>query len=65
MTAFLMFVVGMAIMAGLAWVMMRMQRSHRQLIERRREEWRAGGSVGPEPGGGGCTSGGGGMNFGA
>ena len=47
MTAVLMFVVGMAIIAGLVWVMMRMQRSHRQLIERRREEWRAGGSVGP------------------
>ena len=66
MTAFLMFVVGMAIMAGLVWVMLRMQRSHRQMIERRREAWRAGGSVGPEPGRGGCTGSGiGGMNIGA
>ena len=34
-------------------------RRHRQLIERRREAWRAGGSVGEEPGGGG----GGGFGF--
>ena len=66
MTAFLMFVVGMAIMAELVWVMLRMQRSRRQMIERRREAWRAGGSVRPEPGRGGCTGiGGGGMNIGA
>jgi hypothetical protein len=66
MTAVLMFVVAMAIIAGLVWVMMRMERRHRQLIERQREAWRAGGSVGPEPGrGGGSYSGGGGeMNFG-
>jgi hypothetical protein len=64
-TTVLIFVVGMAFTAGVTWVMLRMQRSHRQMIERRREEWRAGGSVGPEPGRGGCTSGGGGMNFGA
>ena len=50
MTAFLMFVVGMAIAAGATWVMLRMQRSHRQLIERRREAWRAGGCIGLEPG---------------
>ena len=53
MTAFLMFVVVTAIMAGLVWVMLLIQRSHRQMIERRREEWRAQGSVGPEPGRGG------------
>jgi hypothetical protein len=53
MTAVLMFVVAMAIIAGMVWVMLRMQRSHRQMIERRREEWLAGGSVGPEPGRGG------------
>jgi hypothetical protein len=58
-----MFVVGIVIIAGVVWVLVRMERSHRQLIERRREAWRAGGSVGPEPGRGG--SGGGGMNFGA
>jgi hypothetical protein len=62
-----MFVVAMAIIAGMVWVMMRIERSHRQLIERQREAWRAGGCVGPEPGRGGGTSyegGGGGMNFG-
>ena len=65
MTAVLMFVVAMAIIAGLVWVMMRMERSHRQLIERQREAWRAGGCVGPEPGrGGGNASGCGGGNFG-
>jgi hypothetical protein len=60
-TILLMFVVGMAIIAGLTWVLMRMERSHRQLIERRREAWRAGGSVGLEPGrwGGGGDGGGG------
>jgi hypothetical protein len=62
MTTILMFGVGMAITAGGVWVMMRMERSHRQLIERQREAWRAGGSVGPEPGRGG---GDGGMNWGA
>ena len=51
-------VVGMAIIAGVAWVMVRIERSHRQLIERKREAWRAGGSVGPEPGRGGCSAGG-------
>ena len=57
--AILIFVAAMAIIAGLVWVMVRMERSHRQLIERRREAWRAGGSVGEEPGGGG----GGGFGF--
>ena len=59
-----MFVVAMAIIAGLIWVMMRMERSHRQLIERRREAWRAGGSVGPEAGHGGGDGGTGRINFG-
>jgi hypothetical protein len=45
-TTVLMFVVGMAIIAGLIWVLMRMERSHRQLIERQREAWRAGGASG-------------------
>ena len=66
MTAVLMLVVGMAIVAGLIWVMMRMQRSHRQLIERRREEWQAGEASGLEQGRwGGRTSGDGTVNFGA
>jgi hypothetical protein len=65
MTAFVMFVVATAITTGLVWVMIRMQRSHRQMIERRREEWRAGGSVGPEPGRGGGSGSGGTVNFGA
>ena len=64
MTGVLMFVVGMAIVAVLVWVMMRMQRSHSQMIERRREEWRAGGCVGPEPGRGGGTGSDAGSNFG-
>jgi len=65
-TAVLMFVVAMAIIAGMVWVMMRVERSHRQLIERQREAWQAGGCVGPEPGrGGGSSSGGcGAGNFG-
>jgi hypothetical protein len=53
MTAVQLFVVVTSIMAVPVWVMLRIQRSHRQMIERRREEWRAGGSVGPEPGRGG------------
>ena len=44
MTTVLMFVVGMAIVAGFAWVMMRMQRHHHQMIERKREAWRPGGA---------------------
>ena len=50
MTTVLIFVVGVAITAGVVWLMMRMERRHRQLIERRREVWRAKGSVGTEPG---------------
>ena len=49
MTTALIFVVGMAIVAGVVYVMMRMLRSHHQLIERRREARRAEGSVGPGP----------------
>ena len=49
MTTVLVFVVGMAIVAGVVYVMMRMLRSHHQLIERRREAWRAEGCVGPGP----------------
>ena len=45
-TTVLMFVVGIAITAGVIWLMMRMERRHRQLIERRREAWRAGGASG-------------------
>ena len=63
--AILIFVAAMAIIAGMVWVMMRMERRHRQMIERKREAWRAGGSVGPEPGRGGCSAGGGTVNFGA
>jgi len=67
-TIVLIFVVGIAIIAGVISLMMRMERRHRQLIERRRELWRAEGSVGTEPGrwpacggyGGGGTSCGGG-----
>ena len=64
MTTVLMFVVGMAIVAGFIWVMVRMERRHRQMVERKREAWRAGGSVGPEPGRRG-GDGGGSVNFGA
>ena len=50
MTTVLIFVVGMAIVAGLVYVMMRMLRSHHRQMERHREVWRANGSVGLEPG---------------
>ena len=50
--------------AGVIWLVMRnVMRDERQRMERRREAWRAGGSVGPEPGyskysrGGGCGGG--------
>jgi hypothetical protein len=67
-TGILIFVVGMAIVAGLFWMWMRMERSRRQRFERRHEAWRAGGSVGAAPGGcsggygadGGCGDSGGG-----
>jgi hypothetical protein len=63
--AILIFVAAMAIIAGMVWLMMRMERRHRQMIERKREAWRAGGSVGPEPSRGGCSADGGTVNFGA
>ena len=44
--AILIFVAAMAIIAGMIWVMVRMERSHRQRMKRHREAWRAGGSVG-------------------
>ena len=46
MTSILMGVVVVAIIAGVIWLMMRIVRAAR---ERRREAWRAGGCVGPEP----------------
>jgi len=55
-------VVVVAIIAGVIWLMMRIVvRTERASRERRREAWRAGGSVGAGPGGcsgGGCSSGG-------
>ncbi len=67
MVAILIFVAAMAIIVGMVWVMVRMERSHRERMERHREVWRAGGSVGLEPGkwgkggagGGGTPCGGG------
>ena len=49
------FVGAIPIAAGVIWlvarsVMRNEERASSQLIERRREEWRAGGCVGPEPG---------------
>jgi hypothetical protein len=61
-TGILIFVVGMAIVAGLFWVWMRMERSRRQRFERRHKAWRAGGSVGAAPGG--CSGGYGGGDYG-
>ena len=55
MTSILMGVVVVAIIAGVIWLMMRIVRAAR---ERRREAWRAGGSVGTGPGSG-CSGGGG------
>jgi len=53
--------VGIAIVPGVIWLVMRSvlrdERASRQRFERRREAWRAGGSVGPGPGG--CSGGGG------
>ena len=46
MTTVLIFVLGVAIIAGVVWVMMRMERSHRQRMQRNREVWRNTGSVG-------------------
>ena len=49
------FVCAIPIAAGVIWLVMRSVmrnelRASSQLIERRREEWRAGGAWGPEPG---------------
>ena len=49
MTAFLIFAVGLAIVAGLVGLMVRLERIQRRLIERRREAWEADGCVGPAP----------------
>ena len=54
-TIILIGVVAVAIIAGMIWLMMRIDRASSQRIERRREAWRAGGSVGPGPGG--CSGG--------
>ncbi len=50
MTIILMGVVAVAFIAGMIWLVMRIYRASNQRIERRREAWRAGGCVGPEPG---------------
>jgi hypothetical protein len=60
-TVILIFVVGMAIIAGLVWVMVRFDRAQRRRIQRQREAWKAGGSVGPAPGQG-CSGGSGGIS---
>jgi len=58
-TIILMGVVAVAFIAGMIWLVMRIDRASSQRIERRREAWRAGGCVGPGPGGcsGGCGGG--------
>jgi hypothetical protein len=48
--AILIFVAAVALIAGMIWLVMRINRASNQRIERRREAWRAGGCVGPEPG---------------
>jgi len=48
-TIILMGVVAVAFIAGMIWLVMRIYRASNQRIERRREAWRAGGCVGPEP----------------
>ena len=53
MTIILIGVVAVAFIAGMIWLsffLMRIDRASNQRIERRREAWRAGGCVGPEPG---------------
>jgi hypothetical protein len=49
MTALLIFVAGMAIVVGLVWVMIRLERAQRRRIERRREAWKAAGGVDAYP----------------
>ena len=59
MTNILMIAVVIVIVPGVIWLMMRIVvRTERASRERRGEAWRAGGSVGPGPGG--CSGGGGG-----
>jgi hypothetical protein len=48
-TAILIFVAGMAIIAALTWVMIRLERVQRRQIERRREAWKAAGGVDAYP----------------
>ena len=53
MTIILIGVVAVAFIVGMIWLsffLMRIDRASNQRIERRREAWRAGGCVGPEPG---------------
>ena len=70
MTSILMIVVVIVFVPGVIWLMMRIVvRTERASRQRRREAWRAGGSVGLEPGnwgnsgagGGGTSCGGGGL----
>jgi hypothetical protein len=49
MTAALVFVVGLAIVAGMVGLMVWMDRVNRRRVERRREAWKAAGGVGPGP----------------
>jgi hypothetical protein len=50
MTAALLLVVGLAIVAGLVGLMICADRVNRRRVQRRRDAWKAAGSVGPEPG---------------
>ena len=47
MTAALLLVVGLAFVAGLVAVMIRLDRAHRRIVERRREAWKAEGASVP------------------
>ena len=49
MTPILVFVVGMAIVAGIVWVMVRLNRINHQRVQRRREAWKAAGAVDADP----------------
>ena len=50
MITILIFVVGLAIVAGVVGLMIRLERVDRRRIERRREAWKAEGCVGRCPG---------------
>ncbi|MDT5096404.1 MAG: hypothetical protein QOC76_141 [Mycobacterium sp.] len=50
MTAVLILVVALAILAVVVAVMVRIDRANRRLLDRRREAWKAEGGVGPAPG---------------